>query len=245
MTATAHDLRELHALHQRAKALRDRLASAPKTLAAKQLNLANRKAAVEAASKAIKDLKAAQKTKETAVQSLKEKTSDLRTKLNAVKKQVEYDAIRNQIAHDNASVAKLEDETLDLMGKIEEQTAALATMEAEAKAIEKDVAALKADIEAKTAAQKVQLDEIDAAIRGAEAIIPEDQREQYLRNIKQRAADALAPVEGGACSGCFVSVTSQMLNELINGGHLVFCKTCGRILYMAEEEHSALRRPGK
>ena len=64
--------------------------------------------------------------------------------------------------------------------------------------------------------------------------IPADQREQYLRNVKGRGADAMAFVEGGACSGCFVSVTTQMMNELINSHSLVFCKSCGRILYLPE-----------
>ncbi|HEU5117343.1 MAG TPA: C4-type zinc ribbon domain-containing protein, partial [Isosphaeraceae bacterium] len=36
--------------------------------------------------------------------------------------------------------------------------------------------------------------------------------------------------------------TAQTLNDLINGDRLVFCKTCGRILYLAEEEHDNLRR---
>ncbi len=49
MTATAEHLRDLHQLHQRAKALRDRLTSGPKTLAARQAALANRQAALEAA----------------------------------------------------------------------------------------------------------------------------------------------------------------------------------------------------
>jgi len=245
MPATAENLRDLHDLHQRAKALRDRLASAPKTLAARQQVLATRAAALEAATRAIKDIKAQQKSKETSVQGLKEKTGDLRVKLNAVKKQVEYDAIRNQIAHDNASIARLEDETLELMGKVEDQTAAIAAATAEMKAVEADVAKLGGEIEARTLQHKAQLDEIEAAIRDAEAIIPEDQREQYRRNIKQRAADAMATVEGGACTGCFVSVTPQMVNELINGGKLIFCKTCGRILYLAEEEVVTTKRGGR
>ena len=149
MPATAENLRDLHALHQRAKALRDRLTSAPKTLAARQQILATRTAAIEAASKAIKDLKAQQKTKETSAQAIKEKTSDLRVKLNAIKKQVEYDAIRNQIAHDNATLARLDDETLELMGKVEEQSAAMAVAAAEIKVVEAEVAKISGEIEAK------------------------------------------------------------------------------------------------
>ena len=46
----------------------------------------------------------------------------------------------------------------------------------------------------------------------------------------------------GACSGCYVSVTAQAVNELINGHHMSFCKTCGRILYLPEEEIHNTRR---
>ena len=33
-----------------------------------------------------------------------------------------------------------------------------------------------------------------------------------------------------------------MINELINGDRLIFCKTCGRILYLAEEDIPNTRR---
>ena len=55
----------------------------------------------------------------------------------------------------------------------------------------------------------------------------------------------MSEVDNGACTGCFVSTTAQMMNELINGGHLVFCKTCGRILYLPEQETSTTRRAGR
>ena len=47
MTATADALRDLHTLHQRAKAVRDRLESGPKTLAVRQAALAVRQADLE------------------------------------------------------------------------------------------------------------------------------------------------------------------------------------------------------
>ena len=62
------------------------------------------------------------------------------------------------------------------------------------------------------------------------------------RVVKGRGAEGMSAVEHGACSSCFVSVTAQMTNELINGQSLVFCKSCGNILYLAEEDANALRR---
>ena len=82
----------------------------------------------------------------------------------------------------------------------------------------------------------------------AEAVIPEDVRDRYRRTVKQHGADAMASLDYdrksqiGTCSGCYVSVTTQALNELINGNHLSFCKTCGRLLYLPEEDFPNTRR---
>src|SRR5262245_62232520 len=97
MPATADNLRDLHVLHQRAKALRDRLASGPKALAAREQVLAKRRAEVDKSHAEIKKAKADQKNKEVQVQAIKVKTDELRVKLNSIKKQAEYDAIRNQL----------------------------------------------------------------------------------------------------------------------------------------------------
>ena len=52
----------------------------------------------------------------------------------------------------------------------------------------------------------------------------------------------MAAVESGACGGCYVTVTTQVMNELINAHNLMFCMTCGRILYLADEDHPNTRR---
>jgi predicted nucleic acid-binding Zn-ribbon protein len=242
MPTTAENLRDLHALHQRAKSLRDRLASGPKTLTARQAFLAKKRADFEAARDALKKLRADIKNKEVSIQAQRERTDDLRAKLNTVKKQAEYDAIRNEIAHANQNVSKLEDDVLDLMQKVETQDAALKVAEGDVSRLAADVDAMAREIAECAAAGEGQLAEIDSAIVQAEEIIPVDQREQYRRNVKGRADDAMAPVEDGACHGCYVAVTHQMMNELINGQQLVFCNTCGRILYLAEQPERNLRR---
>jgi predicted nucleic acid-binding Zn-ribbon protein len=242
MPITAASLQELHRLHHRAKALRDRLTSGPKTLAARQTALANRQAALETARKALQELKVQLKKKEHALQGHQAKIDDLKVKLNQVKKNDEYKALQNQIAHDQSAIGKLEDEMLEAMTAIDDQTAALATLESDVKTFAQDVAALKTEIESKASAQKAQLHELETAIIEAEDVIPEDHRDRYRRVVKQHGADALAFIESEACSGCYVSITAQTKNELINGGTLVFCKTCGRVLYLAEEDVPLTRR---
>lgn len=248
MPATAENLRDLHMLHQQAKALRDRLTSGPKTVAAREIALATRQTAVEASKKALQEARVKLKTKEHAVQSLNTKLDDLKVKLSNAKKNDEYTAIKNQIAHDKNTIEKHEGDMLEEMMKIDEQAAKLAAEEAELKKFTADLEALKAKIDEEYASQSRHLEELDAAITDAEHVIPEAERERYRRTVKQHGADAMAQVDYdkkaqiAACSGCYVSVTTQALNELINGSHLAFCKTCGRILYLPEEEVHNTRR---
>jgi predicted nucleic acid-binding Zn-ribbon protein len=96
--ATAQNLSDLHLLHQRARALRDRMASGPKTLAARQLALANRQAELEQAKKTLQDSKLQLKKHEHSIQGVDTKIDDLKVKLNLVKKNDEYKALQNQIA---------------------------------------------------------------------------------------------------------------------------------------------------
>ena len=248
MSSTAENLRELHSLHQRARAIRDRLVSGPKTLASREAILATKQAALEQARKALKDAKAHNKNREVQLQSIEGRIDDLKIKRNSAKKQAEYDGFTNQIAHDQAAKAKVEDEILQNFDAIEAQSTELARLEAEAKQLADEVTKLRTDLDSERASQEAKLRELEAAITSAEEIIPADQRDQYRRVVKQRGADAMAAVEMedkrrdvGACSGCYVSVTTQMLNELHHAQQLVFCKTCGRILYVVEDEN-VLRR---
>ncbi len=245
MTATPDILRDLHVLHQRAKALRDRLALAPRTLASRQSALASRQADVEKARKALQDAKVHLKKNEHVLQAQQSKIDDLKVKLNQVKKNEEYKALQNQIAHDKAAMTKTEDEILLNYEEIETQTAALAKLEAELKSYAHDVTALQAEIESQASTHKAHLQELETSIIEAEISIPEENRERYSRTVRQFGADALAACENGACLGCFTSVTTQMLNHLINGDQLMFCKSCGRLLYLDEQADTTSKRASR
>jgi predicted nucleic acid-binding Zn-ribbon protein len=241
-SASIEGLRELHSLHQRAKTLRDLMVSGPKTLASREAILASRKTTLEAAHKATKETKAQTKNKEVQVQSLQTKIEDLKVKRNTVRKQDEYNALSNQIQTDQRAMERLEVEILEGMEKADEQSAAAHALDVEIKKLTSEVATMRDALASRAESQKDQLKELETAITAAEELIPADQREQYRRNVKQRGPDALASADDGACSGCFVAITPQMMNELINGRHMVFCYTCGRVLYLAERDQPNTRR---
>jgi predicted nucleic acid-binding Zn-ribbon protein len=242
MPATADNLQDLHLLHQRAKALRDRLASGPRTLAARQAALATKSAEVEQAKKALQDSKVQLKKHEHSLQSVDTKIDDFKVKLNQVKKNEEYKAIQNQIAHDNASKSKIEEDILMSYEIIETKTAELKKLEDDAKRANADVAAIQQQLDEQVLAHKTQLQELETAIVDAEARIPEEYRERYRRIVGRYGADALAVCENASCLGCYTSLTPQMINDLINGEGLSFCMSCGRLLYLTEPEIANTRR---
>ena len=64
-------------------------------------------------------------------------------------------------------------------------------------------------------------------------------RRSYISDFKSKGQDAMAQVEGESCGGCYQNVTTNMINDLLMS-RVVFCKTCGRLLYLPED-----RSPGK
>jgi predicted nucleic acid-binding Zn-ribbon protein len=242
MDATADNLRDLHHLHQRARALRDRLTSAPKTLAARQAALAARTAEVEAARKSLQDTRIQLNKHEHSLKAVETKIEDLKVKLNQVKKNEEYRALQNQVAHETAGKAKLEEEILLGLDRIESKTAEVAKLEADGKRSADEIAALRQRIDEQAGTQQAQLRELESAIIQAETAIPEEFRDRYRRIVGRYGADALAACEDGACHGCFTAVTAQMTNDLINGGSLCFCPSCGRLLYLTEPDVANTKR---
>ncbi len=245
MAAIADNLHELHLLHQRAKALRDRLSSGPRTLAAREAALATKQAELDTAKKSLQDGKVLLKKHEHSLQAVESKIDDFKVKLNQVKKNEEYKAIQNQIAHDNLAKGKFEEEILQTYELIETRDAEVVRIETEVKRASDEVRQLKKQLDDQTAAHKTQLEELETAIIDNESAIPEDLRERYRRVVRQYGADSLAACENSSCLGCFTSLPAQMINDLINGTNLVFCLSCGRLLYLTEPEIVNTRRKGK
>jgi uncharacterized protein len=232
---TAENLRDLHELHQRAKALRARLSSGPKTLAVRQTSLATRTTQVEQEHKTLQEAKVRLKKHEHSLQGIEIKINDLTTKLNLVKKNDEYKALQNQIAHEEAAKSKVEEEILTALEDVETRVAEFGKLEADAKRFGAEVVTLQQQIDDESVAQKAQLVELETAIVQAENVIPEEFRVQYRRIVARYGPDALAACDEGSCLGCFTSLTAQMVNDIINGAGLSFCLSCGRLLYHAEK----------
>ncbi len=242
MTTTANSLREIHSLHQRAKAIQDRLSSHPKTVAARNVIVAKKETSLEQSKKELQQVKVSKGLKETQRKSVLAKIDDFSSKLLTVKKNEEYKAIQNEIALLKSQMGKIDDELIESELDVEDRAEKIKELEAEVAKLKSELTAFLKKFDENKPADDANLADLSRQIADAEAIIPIEIRDSYQRVIRQRGADALALVEEGACSGCFMAVTSQMVNDLINCDKLVFCRSCGRVLYMAEETERITRR---
>jgi hypothetical protein len=226
-------LRTLHRIHRQLSDLKERLDRGPKQIFANQTNVQHREELLNQAKVEAKSLRIAADQKQLQLKSSEDKVKDLRRKLNAASNNREYQALLEQIAADEMANSVLADEILEALEKIDAFQANIAEADAAATAarqkaeqIDDEVAQLKPSLTA-------DIDRLEAELRESEATLPEEVRQVYRRIVRGRGEDALAVVEDQYCGGCNQQIQLNMLNQIMLG-QPVFCKTCGRLLYLPE-----------
>ena len=233
MSVTAAALRELHHIHQRLADLRDRLERGPKQVKAREANVAQLEVKLTEARDRAKQMQMALDRKNLDLKSGEQKVLDLRVKLNGANSNREYQSFLEQIAAAEMAGSVLSDEILEGLEKID--VLALATKEAE-----KNLASGKQEwekakqaVEASAATIRADVIALEAELVQAEAGLPPDLKADYERVVRSKGADSLAAADDGVCTGCGQQITLNMQNEL-QLSKLVFCRSCGRLLYLPE-----------
>jgi predicted nucleic acid-binding Zn-ribbon protein len=234
MTENADVLRELHRIHQQLSDLRDRQASGPRQIKARETALA--KAQADAA-----QIKAEQKVarvhadqKQLQLKSAETKVQDLKVKLNQAQSNREYQALRDQIAADEMAGSVLQDEILEMLEKNELFGPQLATAQQAVERSQEELDKTRKAVDDKAALVAGDIERLERELTESERGLPDDVRDAYQRAVKSRGAEAMASVENDTCNGCFQRITPNMANALQMGG-IVMCNGCGRLLYLPED----------
>jgi hypothetical protein len=233
MSVTAAALRELHHIHQRLADLRDRLERGPKQVKVRQANVAQLEAKLTEARDRAKQMQMANDRKQLDLKSGEQKVMDLRVKLNGANSNREYQAFLEQIAAAEMAGSVLSDEILEGMEKVDQL--GLATKEAEKNlaAGKQEMEKAKQAVESSAASLRADITQLEADLAEAESNLPADLKADYERVVRSKGADSLSAADDGVCLGCGQQITLNMQNEL-QLSKLVFCKSCGRLLYLPE-----------
>jgi predicted nucleic acid-binding Zn-ribbon protein len=151
----------------------------------------------------------------------------------------EYQALKEQIAADEQANSVLSDEILDGYDKIEGKERELAAIAAELEQARTELAKTQKRVDSEKWNLESELERVERELATVEEALPAEFKQDYLRIAKVQGEEALAAVEDETCQGCNQTITSQMYDQL-RCNKLVYCKSCGRLLYLPEKTSVAI-----
>lgn len=231
MSTTAASLKALHHLYLRLHDVNQKLERGPKQIQFKEQFASKQEENLKSVQEQVTQLKKQVQQKNLDLHSNEAKILDLKGKLNSASSNKEFDIIKGQIEADTMANSVLEDEILELMEKIDAAEREVQDWVKKKDAAHADAKKSAQDFEAARNSLNEEIKECNATIASAEQIIPENTKVLFQRLVRSHGAGALASVEGKYCSACNVMIEPQLRVEL-NSGRLVFCKSCGRLLYL-------------
>lgn len=184
----------------------------------------------------IKTFRKALDKREGDLKDIEAKVQKLEVQLNTVKTNKEYAAIQHEILGLKADKSKVEDEIIKMMEQTESQqrevkelakrvSDAMAAVQGRKKSIEDAIADADARIE------QARQERADLAGR-----IPPSFLAPYERLLTRAGGRAIVAARNYICDGCKMTLTANTVALLMSGDKLINCHSCGRILYLAENE---------
>ncbi len=233
MAVSTAALRELHRIHSQLSDLRDRLDRGPRQIQAREANVAQQQAVLDAALDNVKKTKMATDQKQLELKAGEQKIEDLRVKLNGCSSNKEYQALLEQIAASEMAGSVLADEILESFDKIEQLEKKVTETEALLEVTNGELAKCREIVTQQSRVIQADIQRLEADLAEAEKGLPSDIKADYQRVIRGKGAEGMAEVENCVCLGCGVSITLNMQNQLLLSKP-VFCKSCGCLLYISE-----------
>jgi uncharacterized protein len=232
MTVEIEQVTRLQSLDLRIAELEREVATLPKHIAQIEKTLDSHVRRLEADRAALVANQKERKQLEDDVKVENQKISKLRDQMLGAKTNEQYRAFQHEISFCEASIRKAEDRNLDLMAESEPLDAAVKTAEGALKEEKQQVETEKAEARERTAIDQKQLDELKAERVQLVAGLKKPTYSAYQRIRKKwNGGSAVAEASGGRCSGCQILLRPQFFQDLRHSEELMFCESCGRILY--------------
>ena len=195
--------------------------------------LKSARAAFEQAKTSLERLEKRQRDLEWDASDRSAKIAELEKKLysGTIRNPKELSGLQTEIEHMKAALSGVEDRTLEAMAQVDEARASAAARERELGAVQTrwgaDQLSLKQEGQGLTSALAGLRAQRESAAAGtAPSLLA---RYDELRRTKRGLA--VARVDRNVCLGCRTSVPTAQVQSA-RQGHLVYCSSCGRILYV-------------
>jgi predicted nucleic acid-binding Zn-ribbon protein len=228
-------LRRLHSLHQQMDQLRGRLMKGPRLAQAHQEQIRQAELNLEQAKKAHNDTRLASHHKQL---EYEQKLADIQRRKGRLLEcddNREYQMLKDQIAADEMAASVLADEAIELMTRVEDMAIEVQKAEAALAAAKDAAAKWQAEFEKQEPTIRQEIARVEQELKHLETLLTGDVKELYQRALRNKGSSALAPLKGDFCGGCNQHVPLQMRSQLLLGNP-IWCRSCGRLLYLPEDE---------
>ena len=225
-------LRALQSAHSELRELEQLLAAKPRELEVARDRLSRQKQAADGLEEDAKRIQMEIDRLELELQAGEEKIANLRTQQNGAKTNREYKAFQDEIDNIRAENSRVEDQILELMTKIESSDEQEAKAQRNVEEEELRMAEAERSLAGEIDQVKAEHDETKARYDDLASQVDPKYMEPYARLARHREALAVVPVKNGMCGGCFINLPPQTINALMGAHELVFCHSCGRILFL-------------
>jgi len=218
----------------RVAALTAELEGLPRQIAAVEQDLATRTARFDELKNRTRLIETERKKIDLDVQSKQGAIARYRSQQQTTRKNEEFAALNHEIEHAEKEISALEDSELELMEAYDKGLASVAEAQKELLVFQDKAKHKKADLEKRTTAVAAELTAAKEKQAAAEGTVPEDVLARYRRILKSKKDVAIVPINGGACGGCHMKLTSQTVLTARAAEHLIACENCGRLVYWLE-----------
>jgi predicted nucleic acid-binding Zn-ribbon protein len=238
MHPDTHLVIQLQSLDQRAAALEKEVAALPKHIAAIEKTLEAHLRRLEADKAALAANQKERKKIEGDIQMNEQKISKLRDQMLGAKTNEQYRAFQHEIDYAEKETRKAEDRILELMAESESLDGNVKKAEAALKEEKKVVESEKTGARERTAIDQAQLEQIRHERGDLAAKLPRTTLAAYDRIRKKHHGVVVAEAVGGRCSACQITIRPQYFQDLRKGDQVMFCESCGRIVYYNPPVHA-------
>jgi predicted nucleic acid-binding Zn-ribbon protein len=165
----------------------------------------------------------------------------LRTQQQSARNNKEYQAFLIEINTAKVDKTKSEEESLKLMELLEKDQATAKDLAAALMTEQEKLTSMQGEIGDKTKNLQADVDRLTPVRDAAASKLPPKARDAFARLADRYDGEAMSPlvrpdrrVEEYLCTACHMELVRDVYNRLHSRDDMVFCTSCGRILYIPE-----------
>ncbi len=216
--------------------IRQEQEEAPQRVAELERRLDDRRAALSQGQATQGELEARRSDLERRIEEGERKTKRSQAKINEIRNARQHKAIMKELEDLKMLKEDWESELLEVMEALEEANAQVEEAGVEVQRLSEAFDKERSELEAKKASMVDDLARLTKERKSHVEAVPGPMLAQY-DFIRSRINDtAVAPVIGGTCQICHMSLPPQQFIELQRRERLMTCPNCQRIIYWAEAE---------